>query len=272
MRVELRDVSKGRGQALPPVSLAYDTGAPVLAMAETEQRPAVLGLIASGRMRPDTGAVTADGMTDAAGIRRRVALVDAPEVCDPAPNVTVAGIVAEELMFAGRPSTPRAVRRWLDAHDARSTARTPIADVRPSQRVRLLLELAALRAGVESMVLVSPDRHGGDPEHWWDVVEEFGARGYGVLAIAGAAAASVLADRAPRAELPTEPAVPAGPEESTEPEEHADSTDVPDAAPEESAIEPESTIEPESADDSPAHTTAPTDPEPEPAPETEDER
>jgi hypothetical protein len=201
MRVALREVAKGpAGQALPPVTLAYDAGTPVLALAETEQRPAVLGLIASGRMAPDAGTVTIGGRPDDAALRRRVALVDAPDVCDPAPNVTVAGMVAEELMFAGISSTPRAVREWLDAHDSSDLAHTPIADVRPSRRIRLLLELASLRVGVESMVLVSPDRHGGDPHHWWSVVEEFGARGFGVLVIAGAASASVLADRAPRAE------------------------------------------------------------------------
>ena len=222
MRVTLHEVAKGHaGQALPPITLAYDTGTPVLALAETEQRPAVLGLIASGRMTPDAGAVTIGGRSDAATLRRRVALVDAPDVCDPAPNVTVAGMVAEELMFAGLASTPRAVREWLDAHDSADLARTPIADVQPSRRIRLLLELASLRVGVESMVLVSPDRHGGDPHHWWDVVEEFGARGFGVLAIAGAASASVLADRAPRAEAVAED----DPEDTTEPETEDDAED-----------------------------------------------
>ncbi|TFB12288.1 hypothetical protein E3U55_17230, partial [Filobacillus milosensis] len=65
MKIALQDVSKGRGgQALPATSLEFHTGAVRFALAETEQRPTVLGLIASGRMRPDTGRVSIDGTTD----------------------------------------------------------------------------------------------------------------------------------------------------------------------------------------------------------------
>ena len=63
MRIALHEVSKGRnGQALPLTSLEFHTGAVRYALAETEQRPTVLGLIASGRMRPDTGRVSIDGV------------------------------------------------------------------------------------------------------------------------------------------------------------------------------------------------------------------
>jgi hypothetical protein len=203
MRVELRNVSKGpRKEALPLTSLTFSAGQPVLALAETEQRPTVLGLIASGRMASDTGTVAIDGAADAASLRHRVALVDAPAVSDPAPNVTVAAVTAEELMFAGRAASPLAVRRWLEANDFTDVARTPIADVTPSRRVRLLLELTALRKGVEGMVLVAPDRHGGSPAHWWEVVDEFASRGFAMLVIAGAAAAAVLEGVAERAEIP----------------------------------------------------------------------
>lgn len=202
MHVELSDVSKGRhGLALPHMSLAYGNDLARLAVAETEQRPTVLGLIASGRMAPDTGIVRIDGTPDRGALRRRVALIDAPEVSDPAPNVTVAGIVAEELMFAGCPAAPRHVRRWLSAHDWREIARRPIADIAPSTRVRLLLELAVLRPAVEGIVLVSPDRHGGHPSHWWSIVTDIAARGVGILVIAGAASGAVLDGIAARAEL-----------------------------------------------------------------------
>jgi hypothetical protein len=205
MRVDLAGVSKGRqGVALAPISLGFVSGEARLAVAETEQRPAVLGLLASGRMTPDTGSIEIDGRADAASLRRRVALVDAPDVCDPAPNVAVAGIVAEELMFAGLPSNPVAAMQWLDSAGLRSLARVPIADVAPSERLRILLELTSLRLGVEGIVLVSPDRHGGDPERWWGLAEEYAARSLAVLVIAGAASASVLAGRATRAELPHE--------------------------------------------------------------------
>lgn len=198
MRVELDAVAKGRRDlALPETSLSYRSRRATLAVTETEQRPTVLGLIASGRMRPDRGTVTVDGASDRRRLRRAVALVDAPDVSEPAPNVSVAGVVGEELMFAGRPSDPLAARRWLDEHDLRSLSRTPIADVAPAQRLRILLELAALRPGVEALVLISPDRHGGDPRDWWALAEEFAARGFAILVIAGQAAQTALHGESP---------------------------------------------------------------------------
>jgi len=193
MRVDLTAVAKGRrDMALPATTLLYRSGQAVLAVAETEQRPTVLGLIATGRMRPDRGQVTLDGRADTRGLRRRAALVDAPDVSDPAPNVSAAGVVGEELMFAGLPADPLSARRWLDEHGLRHLSRVPIADVAPAQRLRILLELASVRPGVQALVLVSPDRHGGDPGDWWTLAEEFARRGFAVLVIAGQAASTAL--------------------------------------------------------------------------------
>lgn len=193
MRIELRGVAKGRdGQALGTTTVGFESGRATLARAETEQRPTVLGLIASGRMRPDAGTVVIDGKADASAIRRRVALVDAPDVCDPAPNVTVAGVAAEELMFAGVPSNPVSVSRWLGQLGLDHLARAPIANVDPHARLRLLTELALLRDGVEGLVLVSPDRHGGDPIEWWELAKRLAERGFAVLVIAGDASAAAI--------------------------------------------------------------------------------
>ena len=199
MKIELHGTSKGR--ALPETSVAYASGRAVLVCAETEQRPTVLGLLASGRMRPAAGTVEIDGRTDAAAIRRLIALVDAPGVSDPDPNVLVAGVVAEELMFAGRRSDPIAARRWLASIGHGDLASVPISTVEPVARLRILCELAVLRPGVEGFVLVSPDRHGGEPSVWWRLAVEFARRGLAVLVIAGRASESALAatmhDRAP---------------------------------------------------------------------------
>jgi hypothetical protein len=191
MRITLNAVSKR--PALDTVTLTYATGEAVLARAETEQRPTVLGLLASGRMKPGAGTVTLDGEPDAAAIRRVVALVDAPEVSDPAPNVTVAGVTAEELMFAGRPSGPRAVKTALSSLGMAHHARDAIGQVPPTARIRLLVELALLRDGVQGIVLTSPDRHGGDPNAWWRIALEVASRGYAVLVIAGDASAAAIA-------------------------------------------------------------------------------
>ena len=191
MRIVLDRVSKGA--ALPTTSAVYETGRTTLARAETEQRPTVLGLIASGRMRPDFGTVTIDGAADAPAIRRRVALLDAPDVSQPASDVTVAGIVAEELMFAGRASHPVAVNRCLRELGAAEWARQSIGTVPPTVRIRLLSELALLRKGVEGLVLVSPDRHGGDPVEWWRLARGLAGRGIAVLVVAGDASAAAIA-------------------------------------------------------------------------------
>lgn len=191
MRIVVDAVAKGRS-ALPATSTSFETGTATLVVAETEQRPTVLGLVASGRMKVDAGTVTIDGRADRGLIRRRVALVDAPIVSEPEPNVTVTGVVAEELMFAGHAPTPFAAARWLEGLGLDAIAGLPIGNVDPAARVRLLLELAALRTDVEGLVLVAPDRHGGEPAGWWRICREFAERGYAVLVIAGRASRTAI--------------------------------------------------------------------------------
>ena len=193
MRISLSDISKGRGgQALPPMSLEFHSGAVRFAIAETEQRPTVLGLIASGRMRPGTGTVLIDDEVNPKRMRVKIALVDAPDVSDPHPDVTLLGVVGEELMFAGLPATPLHARRWLAQLGFEELAGVPIGNVDPAARVRILCELAVLREGTEGIVLVSPDRHGGGPDGWWRIATEFADRGYAMLVIVGGSAAVAL--------------------------------------------------------------------------------
>ncbi|MEV8267558.1 hypothetical protein [Microbacterium sp. NPDC076911] len=193
MKVCLNGVSKGRKQrALPEISGSYESGRATLMCAETEQRPTVLGLIATGRMKPDTGTVTLDSRKNPRAMRRLVALVDAPGVSEPEANVQVGGVVAEELMFAGRRSDPFAVRTWLAQHGLESLVALPISNVAPRERLRMLCELALLRRGTDAIVLVSPDRHGGEPAVWWNLAQELAARGLGVLVIAGRASHAVI--------------------------------------------------------------------------------
>lgn len=194
MRILLEGVSKAqREHALPQTTLLFESGRATLGLAETEQRPTVLGLLASGRMRADAGEVLLDGQRDAAALRHRVALVDAPDVSAPEPNVFVASVVQEELMFAGQRAGLRPAKRWLVDQRMAEVARRPISNLEPRLRLRMLCELAVLRPHVEGFVLVSPDRHGGDPRTWWALAEEFADRGYAVLVIAGEASRLVLA-------------------------------------------------------------------------------
>jgi hypothetical protein len=194
MYVTLTAVTKGpKSSALPSTTLDFESGAVTLARAATERRPTVLGLIASGRMRPDSGQVHLDGAHDYSAMRSRISLIDAPGVCEPAPDLTVAEVVAEELMFADRVGHRRGVSRLLAALDLGDAARTTLADLDPDARIRLLTELAVLRDGVEGVVLCSPDRHGGDPLGWWLIAGGLAKRGYAVLVIAGDASAHAIA-------------------------------------------------------------------------------
>ncbi|MCT1478607.1 hypothetical protein [Microbacterium sp. p3-SID336] len=234
MRITLHEVSKGRnGQALPTMSLEFHTGAVRYALAETEQRPTVLGLIASGRMRSDTGHVHLDGAPNPKQLRHRVALVDAPDVSDPHPDIALAGVVGEELMFAGVGATPLHARRWLARVGFEELASVPIGSIDPAARVRILCELAVLREGVEAIVLVAPDRHGGSPDGWWRIAEEFADRGYAMLVIVGGSAAVALERMheldAVNASGPIEPLVLSAPE--PDPDPAADSGPDPAAHP-----------------------------------------
>lgn len=138
-------------------------------------------------------------------MRRSIALVDAPDVSDPDSNVLLVGVVEEELMFAGQRSHPVAALRWLEQYGLRGLATTPISDVEPAARLRVLCELAVLRKGVEGFVLVAPDRHGGEPLVWWRLAREFAGRGLAVLAIAGKASERLILQEERRPEQSEQP-------------------------------------------------------------------
>lgn len=204
MRITLTEVTKGpRHSALPPTTLEFRSRAVTFAKAETERRPTVLGLIAAGRMRPDSGTVQINRQTDYSRMRTRIALVDALGVSEPAADLTLAEVVAEELMFAGRIGHRRAVARVLAGLGLADRSRSSMADLAPDARIRLLTELAVLRDGVHGLVVTSPDRHGGDPLGWWGIAGGLAARGFAVLVIAGEASAHALAAAEPdRADRP----------------------------------------------------------------------
>jgi len=180
---------------LPPTSLTFGGDAPTLAVAETGRRPVVLSLVAAGRMRIDAGRILVDGEPADRRLRAAVALVDTPTVGEPSEDVSLRAVVREELGFAGRSASRRAVDRILDAHDLRPLAGSPFRAIPPTARVRLLTDLAAARPGVEALVLTSPERHGGAPADWYGVVRDLTTRGVGVLVVTTTAIADLLQPR-----------------------------------------------------------------------------
>ena len=197
IRVTLREaaVGTGRGAALPPVSATFAPGFPTLLAAEGGNRPTVLSLVASGRMKLDAGsvdAVDADGHPlSPARLRRAVALIDTPLVAEHSDDVSVATVVREELALAR--SHRRADRpvEFSDRHD--------FGSLPADHRLRLLIDLALRRPEVAALVITSPERHGGDPELWWRVVRETAARGIAVLVVTDAATVAHL-ERLPQPE------------------------------------------------------------------------
>jgi hypothetical protein len=200
MRIVLDSVrvGHGAGAALPPVSLEFESGVPIAFAVETEQRPTVLSLVAAGRMRVDAGTVTPKNL------RSRVALVDTPLVADPVAELRLRTVVAEEFMFAG---VRASVRRFLAERQLSEHANAPISSLPPVDRLRLLIDLALLRPGIEAVVVTSPERHGGHPEDWWHVIRETAALGYAVLVVTDQASVDAIA-RLPHPEVHGPGAVP----------------------------------------------------------------
>nr|WP_228494787.1 hypothetical protein [Clavibacter sp. VKM Ac-2873] len=191
---------------MPAISISYGGPDPVVAIAETELRPTVLSLVASGRMRIDGGSIALDG-DDSAGvalrIAERVALVDTPRINEPADDVTLRAVVAEELALAGHRSGRHEVGVILDDHGLADLSRAPFSAVPAVARIRLLTALAASRDGVEAVIVTSPERHGGAVAEWMRVLRDLARSGTGVLVVTSEAAAEAIAA------LPADDATPA---------------------------------------------------------------
>lgn len=249
MRISARGISKGH--ALPQVTVHARSGEVRLVAVEGGQRPSVLGLLLSGRMAPDTGEVTVDGEPDAARLRRTVALIDAPDVSAPYDDLTLESVLREELAFAGVRRTRRTAARLLADWNAADQRAVPLRAVPAALRVRALAEAATMRAGTEAAVIVSPDRHGGDPAGWYDVAERLARRGLAVVVLAGAAAIAALErDEPSRDALATRPAEPAEAEPEPALERAPEPSRASDAAPEpavDAAPEPDAAAAPAGA-------------------------
>jgi hypothetical protein len=157
---------------------------------------AALGL--SGRLKPDTGTVRLDGSADLAQLRRRVAVVDAPGITEPDDALPVQTVVGEELAIAGRKAGRKAVLAWLDEHAAAEHAGKRFEHLPIDVRTRLLAELTVARPDVQVVILTMPDRHGGDPQDWFELGRELAGRGYGVVITCAEASARLLDVKAAR--------------------------------------------------------------------------
>jgi len=162
MTIQLTDAAIGSGlaAAVPALTLAITPGAPIALAVETDERPLVVSMLLGGRIKPDSGTISPDLDT----LRRTTALVDTPFVAEPAAGVSLGLVVAEEFAFARRKGS---VRRFLEEHGLADYEKVEVRALPPADRVRIFCELALLRDGVDTLVLTSPERHGGAPAEWF---------------------------------------------------------------------------------------------------------
>jgi len=210
MRVQLERAAIGRGlgAAVPALDLIVDGPLPVVVAVQTDERPLLVSMLLAGRIRCDSGRVLVDGRDDADELRRRSALVDTPIVAEPTAGVALKTIVAEEFSFAGLPTSGRAVRAFLADHNLAEYASLPVRSLLPADRIRVLCELAVLRAGVDGIIVTSPERHGGEPSQWFGPLAGLAERGVTVTVVTDYATAAILVSLGARDGALPEPEAP----------------------------------------------------------------
>jgi len=194
MRIALESaaIGDGLGASVPPLTLFVEDGEVSVLAVETAERPMLVSLLLGGRLKPDAGRVTVDGVDDLDALRRATALVDTPVVAEPTAGLSLASIVAEEFSFAGKPSSRRAVRAFLDRNGIGEYGAVPVRALPPARRTRMFSELALLRPGVEALVVTSPERHGGDPAEWFDSLAAIAQRRVTIVIVTDAATRGIL--------------------------------------------------------------------------------
>ncbi|QUH00627.1 hypothetical protein HUO13_07165 [Saccharopolyspora erythraea] len=174
------EVTGAHGPLLQRTSLRVHGGQLLLVAGDSEIARTALALTVAGRLAPTAGTVRLDGAITPSGLREAVAVVDAPDVTEPEPTVSVRTVVAEGLSFAGLGSRRSRVRTWLAAHDADQHERERFENLPALVRTRLLVDLSRA-AGPRALVLDSPDRHGGDPAGWYSLARRQAERGIAVV-------------------------------------------------------------------------------------------
>ena len=192
VRAERVAVRGAHGPLLEPTSLAIEAGQLSLVRGEPGGGHTEFGLALTGRLRPSTGQTTVDGRVDLARLREISALVDAPGITEPEPNLTLTEMVAEELALHRRRASRASVRNWLEQHGVGEHARSRVEALPARVRTAVLTALAAERPGVELLVLDTPDRHTANTQAWWPLALRQAERGRSVVVLCSTASARLL--------------------------------------------------------------------------------
>ncbi|SDO13190.1 ATP-binding cassette domain-containing protein [Lentzea jiangxiensis] len=181
-------VNGGHGPLLRPTSLTVKPGELTLVAGEPGAGHTALALVLSGRMKPSTGTVS----PDARKLRKQVVLVDAPEVNEPEESLSLAAVVGEELAMNGMPSSKKAVHDWLVEHAADEHATKRFEHVPARTRCAVMLDLAAARPGVTTLVLDCPDRYHPDPREWFALAHDHVSPERAVVVLCSNSSAGIL--------------------------------------------------------------------------------
>ncbi|KAA1419937.1 hypothetical protein FE697_018760 [Mumia zhuanghuii] len=169
------------GMMLEPTSVTARSGEVTVVAGPPGSGHVALALVLAGRLVPTTGRVRLDGESRPDRIPEVVAVVDCPGVSEPEEAVPLGTAVGEELAYAHASNTPRAITRYLHSRGVSHLAQTRVAEVPGDIRISLFAELAAIRPGVEGLVLVCPDRYGATARHCSDVADSLAEAGYAVV-------------------------------------------------------------------------------------------
>lgn len=175
-------VTDARRTLLEPTTVSLRTGEIVAAYGDPGHRHTLLSLVLGGRLVPGGGETRIDQDYDPETRQRQVALVDVPGVSEPDGVSALTTIVGEELAMAGKPARRRHVDHWLTSNNLRPHRDDRIEELPAGLRTVTMARLAALRPGVQFLVLALPERNGIDPGAWLADAIALAEGGFGVLA------------------------------------------------------------------------------------------
>jgi energy-coupling factor transporter ATP-binding protein EcfA2 len=187
-------VSGAHGPLLLATSVCVRTGEVTLVAGDPGYGQVALALALGGRLVPSIGTVRIEGVSDPRLLRSHVALVDVPGVSEPEEGLSVRAVIAEELALSREPARGGDVTTFLQSHEGLGHGSLRWEQLPSWLRTQWLAEVASRRAGVDFLVLASPDRFGGDPCLWWKVARTLAETGLGVVVQCTHASARLLVE------------------------------------------------------------------------------
>lgn len=162
-----------RHTLLPATSVEAPRAQVFLIQADGQERRTALALALTGRMKPSTGTVSLGHDGSMASLRRRSAIVDAPDVNAPENHLTVRSLTSEDLALVPFKFRDRThPTEWLVKHGFRDILEKWVEELEPARLLHLQLELALANKDVDVVVVDSPDRHTADVSAWLPLLEQ----------------------------------------------------------------------------------------------------